>query len=123
MGLISKTTAPRPRTFGQLEPVTDWASPFTVQGIFGRSAPNPLVMTNHPSNLLEGADVAPVMPLSGVQTVDAPGGSPDLHVSHWSNLLSPMHSEAFWVLLIALAVLGIFSGQVRLGPVHAGIGK
>jgi hypothetical protein len=115
--------------FGQLEPTSDWVSPFTVVGMYGRGAPNPLVMTNHQSGLEAGADYNVVQPLSGVQTYDDPHahGSPQSH-SPFGNrnvgdLFKPMHSEGFWIALLLLAALGIFSGQVKLGPLRAELGR
>ncbi len=117
---------------GFLEPAGELAgSPYTVEGIFGKAAPSPLVMTSGPAdNYLEIGGLNPVVTaMSGVQTVDVGLGpvDRDSHQPHVRNLLRPMHSEAFWVLLLGLVALGLFSGHgnLRLGPVKfsGGIGK
>jgi hypothetical protein len=109
---------------GYLEPVGE-PGPYTIASIFGKSVPFDLVLNNHPSHLSAGADLHAVQPMSGVQTIDVPGAgdTPQTHVKHASNLLHPMHSEAFWVLLLALVAVGLFSGQIRVGPLKASVGR
>jgi hypothetical protein len=103
--------------------------PATVQAIFGKTAPSSLVMSNDPAHLLLGGPVPDlhgvVRPLSGVQTVDLPGGGADPRYEkrHALNLLKPMHSDAFWVMLLVLAVLGVFSFGIRIGPIKASVGS
>jgi hypothetical protein len=127
--------ATTPAEAGYLEPTSGFGGdagaggPYTIAGIFGKAAPNPLVSTGQPGELLMGGLVPAVELMSGVQTVDI-GNLPnarETHRPHARNLLRPAHSEAFWVLLIALAAFGLFGarGAVRLGPVEfgAGVGK
>lgn len=88
-------------------------SPYLVSSIFGRSAPDPLVDSNNPSGLGPGGHNF------GVVTVDQGPGptSPEAHVPHWRNMLSPSHSEAFWILLLAAIAVGLLgaSGSLRVG--------
>lgn len=117
---------------GLLEPVTtdEAGGPFTIAGIFGKNVPRPLILSNGAdANYLEaGGHMFGVAPMSGVVTQDGgPGAMGAAHMPHAKNLLAPMHSEAFWVLLIGLAALGLFSasGGLKLGPIHFGanVGK
>jgi hypothetical protein len=104
-------------------------SPSSVEMLFGKAANDPLVLSHHSSHLemggrnfnLDGV----VTPLSGVQTVDLPGAGDDPRYQKRSagNLLKPMHSESFWVMLLVLAALGIFSFGIHIGPVKAEVGK
>lgn len=121
--------AAAPAQLGYLEPASD-NGPFTIAGIFGHAAPSPLVMTGGAGNDLDmGGHVYGVAPLSGVTTVDTGPGpmDPASHQPHFSNLLRPMHSEGFWVLLLVLAAVGLFSvgANARLGPIRFGgkVGK
>lgn len=119
---------------GFLEPISVPESgaggPFTIEGLFGKAAPDPLVMSAGPAgNYLEigGYDYV-VAPMSGVQTVDVGGPThPDLHAPHARNLLRPMHSESFWILVLAgLALVVVGTGKtLKLGPVtvKGGIGR
>lgn len=112
---------------GYLEPV-EGASQSSVEGIFGKSAHSPLVDSHHASSLRMGDGqydlVGVVQPFSGVQTFDAVGAhdTPETYKPHATNLLHPMHSEGLWLLLLLLAVLGIFSFGIKIGPVRASVG-
>ena len=117
---------------GFLEPVGELSdSAYTIEETFGTSPTNPLVLTAGPAgNHLEiGGYEFGVAAMSGVQTVDMGDGPVTAleHQPHASNLLRPMHSPGFWVLLLALAAIGLFSGSgnVKLGPValSGGVGK
>lgn len=109
---------------GYLEPVGELPSPFTVAGMFGVAAPSPLVLGGAAEDnymRMGGLDPAPV---GYAQTVDAGPGpvNPLQHTPHASNLLKPMHSEGFWLLLLVLGVMGLFSvaANAKLGPVRFG---
>jgi hypothetical protein len=111
---------------GYLVPIE--RSSASVEALFGKSASNPLVDSNHDSHLLMGDrpyGVSVVAPLSGVQTVDLPGAGDDPRYEkrNATNLFKPMHSEAFWVMLLVLATLGVFSFGVHIGPIRAEVGS
>jgi hypothetical protein len=117
---------------GFLEPVGELSdSAYTIEETFGTSPVSPLVLTGtERDNFLDMGGFNPVVPaMSGVQTVDVGDGPADplTHRPHAANLLKPMHSPGFWVLILALIVLGLFSGSgnVRLGPVSlsGGVGR
>jgi hypothetical protein len=104
--------------------------PFTVAGIFGKEIPVPIILSGGPAdNYMDMGGFNPVIaPMSGVQTVDSGQTALGLKFKPDArNLLRPMHSPGFWILLIALLALGLFSasGNLRLGPVRFGanVGK
>lgn len=98
--------------------------PFTIAEMFGHGAPSPLVMTGgaDDNNLMIGGYDFPHAAMSGVVTVDVDNGAtnPLEHQSSARNLLRPMHSEGFWILILGLVVVGLFSGSgnLKLGPVR-----
>lgn len=101
-------------------------SPFSIAGIFGRSAPDPLVMANHPSHLVAGGRIFPgIEHLGGVQTIDIadPVHSASFHKQHASSLLHPMHSDALWILLLVMAAVGIVGFGFKAGPLEAKVGR
>jgi hypothetical protein len=66
-----------------------------------------------------------VPPLSGVQTMDLASSTNATKADYRpsaANMLHPMHSESLWLLLLVLAVLGVFSFGIHLGPVRASVG-
>ena len=110
---------------GYLEPAEN--SEASVQAIFGKAASSPLIDSNNASHLRMGGeyDTGLVPPLSGVQTMDLASKTNATKANYRpsaANLLHPMHSESLWLLLLVLAVLGVFSFGIHLGPVRASVG-
>jgi hypothetical protein len=109
---------------GYLEPSEH--SEASVQAIFGKAASSSLIDSNSDAHLRFGDPGGHVVaPLSGVQTMDLASTTNATKADYRpsaANLLHPMHSESLWLLLLVLAVLGVFSFGIHLGPVRASVG-